>query len=1063
MKGRHSFFLLFCLLPLCLLSSQESEVVACRHVLDVWKSERGLPSNSVFALAHDRAGYLWLGTWDGLVRFDGKGFRAFARANTPAFRDDLIKTLCLDRGGTLWIGSYMGDLLSLRHGEFRRHRFGERDASRPIYCLLEDRRRNLWIGTSAGLFYRPGGDPDRFFAIPGLAGKKIMGLAEDGRGRLWVGTETSGVYRLESRRWRRLPLAAGGTAAAINTLCLSRDGRIWAGTRDGLYGMRGDEVSRLTLGAGLSNNVICLHEDRRGDLWAGTENGLYRIAIQPAGLALDERAAAPGLIYSLCEDGEGSLWAGTVGGGLIQVRDARFTFFHWPHEPASGMVRCLREDGAGSLWVGGAAGRLGRFRDDRFQEVALPPRFHGHSAGALEGDASASLWLGTSGGLLRFRGGAFHDVPPALAGAGMDVRSLLRDRQGRMWAAAWGQGLACCSADGKCEWFTRASGLGDDQINCLLEDRRGRLWIGSESGVRVGRLEPGRAFRPRLELGGCRAMSAYEDGDGAVWIGTFNQGLKVRQGGRWGAVTVDQGLFDNRVYAILEDGGGRFWLTSERGIFMAGRNELLRAAFAARQRVRGRLFDESDGLSSRICNSGSPAAWKDGKGRLWFATLKGAARIDPLQAERNASPPPVRMEQVVVDKRALPMEGNSPAAPLSLAAGSKSFEFHYTALSFIRSDRIEFKYKLEGHDREWTAAGGRREAFYNDLRPGRYRFRVIAANADGVWNENGASFAFALRPFIYQTGWFMFLAALAFAALSGVSWQLLRRYLRAVSFWKKRTQIGHYRLLETIGRGGMATVYRARDLQGDGRVVALKVLREENFQDEAQKRRFRHESLITAMLDHPHIVRVYERGETGDCFYIAMELLAGTSLAQFMRARGPLPLADAVAIMRQVLDALGAIHRQQIVHRDMKPENVMICERPGQRLFVKLLDFGLAITPAQSRLTVSGVVMGTVRYLPPERIRDGVSSPAGDIYSAGIILYEMLTGCKPFWSEGTGEVIHRILDTDPLPAREINPAVPPAAEALIAAMIDKDPARRPPLRQIEKQLEELAETGDAKR
>jgi len=425
--------------------------------------------------------------------------------------------------------------------------------------------------------------------------------------------------------------------------------------------------------------------------------------------------------------------------------------------------------------------------------------------------------------------------------------------------------------------------------------------------------------------------------------------------------------------------------------------------------------------------------------------------------------PPVLIEEAVADGRALPLPAGGNAVPCVLPAGSRQFEFAYTALSFVRSDRIVFRYRLDGYDRDWVSAGSRRQAFYNDLRPGRYRFRVVAASADGVWNRAGASFAFVLRPFVWQTAWFLALAALAFAALSGASWQLLRRYLRAVSFWKKRTQVGHYRLLETIGSGGMATVYRARDLQGEGRIVALKLLKEENFHDEAQKRRFRHESLISATLDHPHIVRVFERGETQDCFYIAMELLEGTSLAQLMRSRGPLMLADAVTIMRQVVDALGAIHGQQIVHRDMKPENVMVRERPGQPLFVKLLDFGLAITPAQSRLTMSGVVMGTVRYLPPERIRDGVSSPAGDIYSAGIILYEMLTGTKPFWSEGTGEVIHRILDTEPLSAREINPAVPPEAEALIAAMIDKDPARRPSLKEIEDQLKKLAEMQDVRR
>ena len=1038
-----NYLLLFWLLPVCLLPAGEPPAGPSRHVLDVWKSERGLPSNSVFAMTQDRSGYLWLGTQDGLARFDGKSFSLFARANTPAIRDDLIKTLYLDRSETLWIGSYMGELVSLCQREFRMHRFGKRDVSRPIYCLVEDRRSNLWIGTNSGLFYRPAGDDDRFFEIPGFAGKKIMGIVEDGSGRLWVGTATNGLYRLEQGRWRHLPLSGSGAEAGINTLCLFRDGRVWIGARNGLYGIQGEAVVHLALGRGLSDNIICLLEDRRGDLWAGTENGLYRIANQKAGMVADAWASAGGLIYSLCEDSEGSLWVGTLGGGLIQMRDARFTFFFSPQGPGNEMARCLHEDESGFIWAGGTSGYLGRYNDDRFQEVILPSRRRNDDVQSLERDRTDSLWVGTSAGLLRFHGGALQTVPRLFPQKDIDVRCVLSDRRDRLWVAAWGQGLACRSPGGKNELFTSAAGLGDDRINCLLEDRLGNLWIGSESGVRVARPGAGMAFRPRLALGGCKAMSAYEDGNGAVWIGTFNHGLKVHKAGRWGSVTVDQGLFDNRVYAILEDAGDHLWLTSERGIFMAKKTELENAAFDPRQQVRGRLFDESDGLSSRVCNSGSPAAWKDKAERMWFATLKGVALIDPTRMRRNEMVPPVLVEEMVVDNRSLPTSGNSPAAPLQLPAGSKRFEFKYTALSFIRSEKIAFKYKLEGYDKEWTSAGGRREAFYNDLRPGRYNFRVIAANADGVWNMAGASFAFFLRPFVYQTWWFMVLAALAFSILSVLLWQLLKRYLHAVTFWKKKTHIGHFKILETIGTGGMATVYKAQDLLDKDRIVALKVLKEENFHDENAE-----ETLQARVADHraarPPAHRAHHRARRNRRLLVHRHGAAARAVA------GPADQGRGAAG-----DGLGhryhaAGHRrpaghprQDIVHRDLKPENIMVSERRGRRHYVKLLDFGLAITPAQSRLTMSGVVMGTIRYLPPERISDGTSSPAGDIYSAGIILYEMLTGSKPFWSEATGEVINSILKTYPLPPREISHEVPRELNALIMAMIDKDPAKRP--------------------
>ena len=666
-----------------------------------------------------------------------------------------------------------------------------------------------------------------------------------------------------------------------------------------------------------------------------------------------------------------------------------------------------------------------------------------------------SLWLGTDVGLMLFYEGRFRKIP--LPGPDPDIvtNCVLKDRGGCLWIGTRGEGLLCRQG-GIITSYSIGDGLPGEWIQSLFMDRQGNLWVGGEDGLAVMNAAMPGKFSIEPFLKGCRVFSFYQDRSGTLWVGT-RQGLKVYKNGRWGSLDSDHGLFDNQIYSILGDELGYLWMSSERGIFRADKDEIQKAAFNKTLKVSGRSFDENDGMKSLICNFGNPAGWKDDSGRLWFANLAGVVSIDPAHIRKNERVPPVLVEEVLVDQKNFLAHDRDPSQKVKLPAGSQRFEFHYTALSFIRSDKIEFKYKLEGYDRDWIAAGNRRQAFYNNLNPGRYNFRVIAANADGVWNMAGAAFAFYLQPFIYQTWWFMVLAALAFAVLSGFSWQLLKKYLRAVSFWKKRTEIGHFRILETIGTGGMATVYKAQDIQDKKRVVALKVLKEENFHDENQRKRFKHESLITEGLDHPHIVHIIERGETDGCWYIAMELLRGESLALLIKRSGRLPVGQALDIMLQITDALQAIHGQNIVHRDLKPENIMVSERHGQRYFVKLLDFGLAITPAQSRLTMSGVVMGTIRYLPPERISDGSSSPAGDIYSAGVILYEMVTGSKPFWSEATGEVIHRILKTYPLPPIEISHEIPRELNALIMAMIDKEPSQRPLLSAIRVELQRLAE------
>ncbi len=1014
-----------------------------------------MPNSTVLAIAQDRSGYMWLGTPEGLVRFDGVNFTVFDSRNTAEFQDTFVNNLHVDRRGVLWIGSFRGKLLSLEKGRFKSHFLPQTVVNIYFNCLVEDGLGTLWIGTSVGLFYRPPGQNRAIKQHPSYLGARILSLATDRSGRLLVSAAGKGVCRLEKGEFQSILSAAGPLGDDVSVLRQSRNGTLWLGTLAGLFDYQGDRLRHHPLKPGMTETISSLVEDRDGNLWVGSEGGLYRWS-QGAFESLDrDRDLSSNWVYSMCEDAEGSLWVGTVDGGLTQIRDEKITGFTGREGLSGEVFRSVHAGEAGTMWIGGYGGYLNRYQDGRLEKFSLPVRFRSQTIWSLETEAGNSLWLGTDSGLLCFHDGRFREIPLPGPAANSESRCVLKDSSGRLWIGTYGAGLLCRHQEAFNRYSTTA-GLRDDRITCLFEDRRGNLWVGSETGLNFLVAGGNEKISNEPLLNGCRVESMYEDGQGILWIGTRNHGLKVLRNGRLGSVAFDQGLFDNRVYAILEDREANLWLSSERGIFCAPKKELEETAWGIRPRVSGRLFTEEDGLKGRLCNNGHPAGWKSADGRLWFATVKGVAVIDPSRMHPDNRVPPVLVEQVVVDNRSLPTAGNSPARWLQLAAGSKKLEFNYTALSFIRSNKIVFKYKLEGYDREWTTAGKRREAFYNDLRPGRYNFRVIAAIADGVWNLAGASFAFYLRPFVYQTWWFMVLAALAFAALSALSWQLLKKYLHAVTFWKKKTHIGHFKILDTIGAGGMATVYKAQDMLDKKRVVALKVLKEENFHDENQKKRFKHESLITEQLDHPHIVRIIERGEVEDCLYIAMELLDGQSLAALIKRGGRLEPAAALDIMLQIIDALGAIHGQNIVHRDLKPENIMISERRGRPHYVKLLDFGLAITPAQSRLTMSGVVMGTIRYLPPERISDGTSSPSGDIYAAGIILYEMLTGSKPFWSEATGEVIHRILETYPLPAREINAAIPRDLEALIQAMIDKDPSRRPPLATVEKELLRLA-------
>jgi len=285
---------------------------------------------------------------------------------------------------------------------------------------------------------------------------------------------------------------------------------------------------------------------------------------------------------------------------------------------------------------------------------------------------------------------------------------------------------------------------------------------------------------------------------------------------------------------------------------------------------------------------------------------------------------------------------------------------------------------------------------------------------------------------------------------------LIYRYRYIFTFWKRKNYIGHYRIIDQMGSGGMGTVYRASDVvDASHRTIAVKVLREEYFSDEVQKKRFKQEASLIDQVVHPNIVHVIERGETDDGLYIAMEVLEGPTLGEFMTQNPGMDIGKALGIMIQIADALQSIHAMNIVHRDLKPDNIKLVERDGNPYFVKLLDFGLAMTQHMSRLTETGMVVGTLFYLSPEQIKGKAISTASDIHSLGVIFYEMMSGAKPFAGETTMDVMRQIGNAAPIDITRFRPDLDRALTILIMLMLEKDPGTRPTAAMIHDALKSM--------
>lgn len=291
---------------------------------------------------------------------------------------------------------------------------------------------------------------------------------------------------------------------------------------------------------------------------------------------------------------------------------------------------------------------------------------------------------------------------------------------------------------------------------------------------------------------------------------------------------------------------------------------------------------------------------------------------------------------------------------------------------------------------------------------------------------------------------------------------LFKKYLYLFAFWKKKTYISHYKITDKIASGGMATVYRAHDIKDKSKSYAIKVLREEFFEDESFKKRFKNEAVIVDQLNHPNIVKVVERGEYGDGLYITMELLEGKTLYNILKEVGKLELEVALNIMTQIADAMVKIHEKNIIHRDLKPENIIIIQTEENAHFVKVLDFGLAKTQSLTRLTDTGVIVGTVFYQSPEQVTNRELTTASDIYVLGIVFYQMLSGQLPFFSESAVDVAKQILEKDPIEPVTFNKDISQDLNQLIIKMFFKNPTLRPTAKTILSTLKNIMDPDSKK-
>ncbi len=772
-------------------------------VFAAWETSDGLPQNSATSIQQTPDGFLWFGTFNGLVRYDGDRFVVFDEGTTPELPSSRIIELHLDQRQALWIISEFGDATVLKDGQFRPFVPLLGGRALKISNLNEEAGGTFLFNDGEGVYRVDGAEPTRLFKIDDLGFGRVVRMCVDRDGVIWLALKHAFGFWADGAF---TPLLQGsGQFPPVDAFGLALEGGVWvcepeAGIRR--Y-RKGKPVSDLIPWPGGLAQSWMAFEDAEKGLWIATlAHGLKRKST--AG-SWSQYGATNGLssdaLRTIFKDSEGNFWIGTDGGGINRMRTRRFRMVSTnPSQPA-GITPCVAEDRSGTLWfsVPGQGLLRGREREG-FAVISAPLPTLPASVWTLLPCRDGSLWLEDGfRGLLQRSNGVWNRFPNP-APARTYLRSMFEDSRGRLWLGDL-EGISVFEGG----LFTRINhvlGIAALDVRAFAEGTDGTIYAGSNGeGLLCNRSNVWTRITKREGLPSNRIWSLLTTRDGTLWIGTFGGGLCYLKNGIIHQLGGERGVPVSVITSIVEDDLEQLWFgTIRMGVVMAPLKNLYAYGDGVLPRLEVSEFDRHDGLITLECSGGSqPAAWKAADGKLWFATIEGPMVVDPKTLNRDPRPPRVWIEGVTVDQAKISVgsqDRQALAFPHSKALavippGSRYLEISFTAPSLAASEKVRFRYRFEGRDSDWVDIGNRRVVTFSRLPHGNYNFHVMASNGDGVWNRQGAELRLQVLPYFWQTGLFKLLcgAVLASGIVALSRLILMKRYGRRLQLMEQKNAL----------------------------------------------------------------------------------------------------------------------------------------------------------------------------------------------------------------------------------------------------------------------------------
>ena len=734
------------------------------YIIDSWNTEKGLPVNGVNVLAQTHDGYLWLGTEEGLVRYDGSDFVIYNSKNTPAFKDSFITSLFCGADDVLWIGTRTGRLIKYFKQKFFEYIIPELN-NKQINSIITDRQGIIWIGGAETGLIKFDGKKRKIYSIKqGLIDNHIKSLFQGPNGEIWIGT-VNGLSLFESEKITNFTINNGLSFNYIRSICAAPDGNgVWIGTNGGgitiakrLSGSH--EISLVPFdNRQLPNTSITSLISDKESVWIGMYGGgvaCYHPQNHRLSVINSKNGLTSDLILNLFKDKEKNVWLGAFAGGVLKLKKKSIFMLDKKSGLESDVILPVLCDSKGNIWIGTEEKGLYEYTNGKIKHFG---KAQGLSSDIIlsigEGD-NGVIWAGTSGGGLNKIDGNRVTVIKDFSKQRKIVSAILNDHEKGVWVGTDGGGLNYLK-NGSLQPVFQERKFQTQKIFSLLK-QNGRFWIGTD-GNGLQYIEKGKHYSisGKTGLKARTILALLPDVDGGLWIATIGSGLNYYRNGKVTVINSRHGIFDDNIMQLLPDNLGFLWMGSNNGIAKVSFKELKDFVNGTISTVHSKVYGVADGMNTKECNGGClPSGCMTPDGILCFPTAKGVAMFNPKTMDPGHSDFIVKIDKVLVNNKEAETD-----KLFKLNSNLNYLEIHYAAITFADPNKIIYQYKLHGFDKEWQSVGNRRIAYFTNLAPGRYSFNVRASRSDGEWTESKDSFDFYIpRPF-YRTVWFYVLVGL---------------------------------------------------------------------------------------------------------------------------------------------------------------------------------------------------------------------------------------------------------------------------------------------------------------